>query len=253
MDTKRLVSTLLFLFFSFADYPLRFLAPIMNVMSSDTMEDNSTLLYLSAFIPDVDSSSYNSNFTLKIIIDGLPQGFTINRGKRNGSCATLELKDFGDVLFMPRKDFSGIVRLNVTAQAQTPRETKVSSSQIGINIEAVPDVPHLNVSISCYHWLSSEKIIPVILESHLSDQDGSENLTIIASGFPASGYRLVEVDVSRVRNGGNETAAYTTHGWFIIFNGALTPFVLTVTATAEEKSNGKKANKTMAVDVLFCG
>ena len=225
----------------------------MNVMYSDTIEDNSTLLYLSAFIPDVDSSSYNSNFTLKIIIDGLPQGFTLNRGNRDGSCATLELKDFGDVLLMPRKDFSGIVRLNVTAQAQTPRETKLSSSQIEINYEAVPDVPHLNVSISCYHWNSSEKIIPVFLESQLSDRDGSENLTIIASGFPTLGYRLVDKGVSRVRNGSNETAAYNTHGWFITFNGTLTPFVLTVTATAQEKSNGKKANKTMAVDVLFCG
>lgn len=225
----------------------------MNVMYSDTIEDNSTLLYLSAFIPDVDSSSYNSNFTLKIIIDGLPQGFTLNRGKRNGSCATLELKDFGDVLLMPRKDFSGIVRLNVTAQAQTPRITKLSSSQIEINFEAVPDVPHLNVSISCYHWLSSEKIIPVFLESQLSDRDGSENLTTTASGFPTSSYRLVETGVSRVRNGSKETAAYTTHGWFITFNGTLTPFVLTVTATAEEKSNGKKSNKTVAIDVLFCG
>ena len=222
-------------------------------MYSDTNEDNSTVLYLSAFIPDVDSSSYNSNFTLKIIIDGLPQGFTLNRGKRNGSCATLELKDFGDVLLMPRKDFSGIVRLNVTAQAQTPRETTLSSSQIEIDIEAVPDVPHLNVSISCYHWNSSENIIPVFLESQLSDRDGSENLTIIASGFPTLGYRLVDKGVSRVRNGSNETAAYNTHGWFITFNGTLTPFVLTVMATAEEKSNGKKANKTVAVDVLFCG
>ena len=222
-------------------------------MYGDTIEDNSTLLYLSAFIPDVDSSSYNSNFTLKIIIDGLPQGFTLNRGKRNGSCATLELKDFGDVLLMPRKDFSGIVRLNVTAQAQTPRETKLSSSQIEINFEAVPDVPHLNVSISCYHWNSSKKIIPVFLESQVSDRDGSENLTITASGFPTLSYRLDETGVSRVRNGSNETAAYTTHGWFITFNGTLTPFVLTVTATSEEKSNGKKANKTMAVDVLFCG
>ena len=225
----------------------------MNVMYSDTIEDNSTLLYLSAFIPDVDSSSYNSNFTLKIIIDGLPQGFTLNRGNINGSYAALELKDFGDVFLMPRKDFSGIVRLNVTAQAQTPRETKLSSSQIEINYEAVPDVPHLNVSISCYHWNSSEKIIPVLLESQLSDRDGSENLSITASGFPTSSYRLVETGVSRVRNGSNEAAAYTTHGWFITFNGTLAPFVLTFTATAEEKSNGKKANKTMAVDVLFCG
>ena len=222
-------------------------------MYSDTIEDNSTLLYLSAFIPDVDSSSYNSNFTLKIIIDGLPQGFTLNRGKRNGSCATLELKDFGDVLLMPMKDFSGIVRLNVTAQAQTPRETTLSSSQIEIDIEAVPDVPHLNVCISCYYWNSSENIIPVFLESQLSDRDGSENLNIIASGFPSSSYRLVETGVRRVRNGSNETAAYNTHGWFITFNGTLTPFVLTVMATAEEKSNGKKANKTVAVDVLFCG
>lgn len=106
-------------------------------MSSDTTEDMRTELYLSAFIPDIDSRNYNKNFTLKIVIDGVPQGFMFNKGNKNGSRVTLEREDFGDVWLTPKNDFSGILRLNITAQATTPRNIKVASSLIEIKIEAV--------------------------------------------------------------------------------------------------------------------
>ena len=221
-------------------------------MFSDTLEDNRTLLYLSAFIPDVASDNYNKNFTLKIAIDEVPQGFNFNKGSRNGSRVTLEREDFGDVWLTPKKDFSGLLSLNITAQATTPRETKVASSQIEIKIEAVADAPSLNVSVPCYHWNNSEKIIPVSLVSYLNDRDGSENLTITASGLP-TGYRFFERNVTQVVNGSNNTALNNWRGWYIAFNGTLKPFPLNVTATAEEKSNGDKANKTLTVDVEFCG
>ena len=221
-------------------------------MFSDTVEDNRTLLNLSAFIPDVASSNYNKNFTLKITIYEVPQGFSFNKGSRNGSRVTLEREDFGDVWLTPRKEFSGRLSLNVTAQATTPRDTKATSSHIQIKIEAVADAPALNVSISCYHWNTSEKIIPLSLVSHLNDRDGSETLTITATGLP-TGYRFFEMNVTQVVNGSNNTAWNYWRGWYIAFNGTLKPFSLNVTATAEEKSNGDKANKTLTVDVEFCG
>ena len=221
-------------------------------MFSDTVEDNRTLLYLSAFIPDVASSNYNKNFTLKITIYEVPQGFTFNIGSRNGSRVTLESEDFGDVWLTPRKDFSGRLSLNVTAQATTPRDTKAASSEIEIKIEAVADTPALNVTVPCYHWNSSEKIITLSLVSHLNDRDGSENLTIIASGLP-TGYRFFEMNVTQVVNGSNNTAWNNWCAWYIAFNGTLKPFSLNVTATAEEKSNSDKANTTLTVDVEFCG
>ena len=235
----------------FVDFPLRFDTPVINVMFSDTVEDNRTLLYLSAFIPDVTSSIYNKNFTLKIVIYEVPQGFTFNKGSRNGSRVTLEREDFGDVWLTPRKDFSGLLSLNITAEATTPRDTKAASSQIEIKIEAVADAPALNVSVPCYHWNSSEKI-PLSLFSRLNDRDGSENLTITASGLP-TGFRFFEMNVTQVVNGSNNTAWNNWRGWYIAFNGILKPFSLNVTATAEEKSNGDKANKTLTVDVEFCG
>ena len=221
-------------------------------MFSDTVEDNRTLLYLSAFIPDVTSSNYNKNFTLKIAIYEVPQGFSFNKGSRNGSRVTLEREDFGDVWLTPKKDFSGLLSLNITAQATTPRDTKAASSQIEIKIEAVADAPALNVSVPCYHWNSSEKIIPLSLVSHLNDRDESENLTITASGLP-TGYRFFERNVTQVVNGSVNTASNNRGGWYIVFNRTLKPFALNVTATAEEKSNGDKANETLTVDVEFCG
>ncbi|XP_078355806.1 uncharacterized protein LOC144640574 [Oculina patagonica] len=233
------------------DFPLRFDTPVINVMYSDTSEDTRAQLYLSAFIPDFDNSSYNDNFTLKLFIDDVPQGFTFNKGNQTGNRVVLEREDFGDIWMTPKKDFSGLVKLNITAQGATPRETKVTSNQIEIKIKAVADIPSLNVSVPCYHWNSSKKIIPVSLESYLNDRDGSENLTYIFSGLP-SGYRSVHENVTKFVNGSNVTAPQGLSGWLITFNGTLEPFVLSVIAIAEERSNGDKANKTVDVDVLFC-
>ncbi len=221
-------------------------------MYSDTSEDMPAQLYLSAFIPEVDNSSYNENFTLKLFIDEVSQGFTFNKGNQTGNRVVLEREDFGDIWMTPKKDFSGLVKLNITAQGATPKKTKVASHQIEIKIKAVADIPSLNVSVPCYHWNSSKKIIPVSLESHLNDRDGSENLTYIFSGLP-SGYRSVYENVTKSVNGSNDTAPHCSPGWFISFNGTLKSFLLNVIAIAEEKSNEDKANKTVTVDVLFCG
>ena len=218
-------------------------------MYSDTSEDMRTQLYLSAFIPDFDDSSYNENFTLKLFIDEVPHGFTFNKGNHRGNRVTLEHEEFGNVWMRPKKDFSGVVRLNITAQGATPREIKMASNQIEIKIKAIADIPFLNVSVPCYHWNSSKKIIPVTVKSQPTDLDGSENLTIIFSGLP-SGYRSV---YENVVNGSNDTALTNSPGWFISFNGKLKPFVLNVIAIAEEKSNGDEANKTVSVHVAFCG
>ena len=218
-------------------------------MYSDTSEDMRTQLYLSAFIPDFDDSSYTESFTLRLFIDDVPSGFSFNKGNRSGTRVTLEREEFGDIWMTPKKDFSGVVRLNITAQGATPREIKLASKQIEIRIEAIADIPFVNVSVPCYHWNSSEKIIPVTVQSHLNDSDGSENLTIIFSSLP-SGYRSF---YENVVNGSNGTAPSNSPGWFISFNGTLKPFVLNVVAIAEEKSNGDEANKTVAVNVAFCG
>lgn len=228
---------------------MRFETPIIDAMYSDTSEDMRTQLYLSAFIPDFDDSSYTENFTLKLFVDDVPSGFTFNKGNHRGNRVTLEREEFGDIWMMPKKDFSGVVLLNITAQGATPREIKMASKQIEIKIEAVADIPFVDVSVPCYHWNSSKKIIPVTVQSHLTDLDGSENLTIIFSSLP-SGYRSF---YENVVNGSNDTAPSNSPGWFISFDGTLKPFVLNVIAIADEKSNGDEANKTVAVDVAFCG
>ena len=218
-------------------------------MYSDTSEDMRTQLYLSAFIPEFYDSSYTENFTLKLFIDDVPSGFSFNKGNQSGNRVTLEREEFGDIWMTPKKDFSGVVRLNITAQGATPREIKMASKQIEIKIKAIADIPFVNVSVPCYHWNNSEKIIPVTVQSHPTDLDGSENLTIMFSSLP-SGYRSF---YENVVNGSNDTVLRNSPGWFISFNGTLKPFVLNVTAIAEEKSNGDEASKTVAVDVAFCG
>ncbi|XP_068683141.1 uncharacterized protein [Montipora foliosa] len=230
------------------DFPLRFETPIIDAMYSDTSEDMRAALYLSSFIPDFDDSSYNENFILKLFIDEVPDGFTFNKGNQSGNRVTLEREEFGDIWMTPHKDFSGVVRLNITAQGATPRKIKMASNQIEIKIKAIADIPFLNISVPCYHWNSSKRIIPVTVKSHPTDLDGSENLTIIFSGLP-NGYRSF---YENVVNGRNDTAPTNSPGWFISFNGTFKPFVLNVIAIAKEKSNGDGANKTVPVNVPFC-
>ena len=228
---------------------MRFETPIIYATYSDTSEDMRTSLYLSSFSPDFDDSSYNENFTLKLFIDDVPHGFTFNKGKQKGNRVTLEREEFGDVWMTPKKDFSGVVRFNITAQRATPREIKMASNQIEIKIEAIADIPFLNVRVPCYHWNSS-KIIPVTVKSHPTDLDGSENLTTIIFSGLQSGYRSF---YKNVVNGSNDTTPTNSPGWFVSFNGTFRPFVLNVTAGAKEKSNGDEANKTVSVHVEFCG
>ena len=228
---------------------MRFETPIIDSTYSDTSEDMRTPLYLSSLIPGFDDSSYNENFTLKLFIDDVPHGFTFNKGNQSGNRVTLEREEFGDIWMTPKKDFSGVVRFNITAQGATSREIKIASNQIKIRIEAIADIPFLNVRVPCYHWNSSKKIIPVTVKSHPIDLDGSENLTTIFSGLP-SGYRSFYKNVVK---GSNETALTNSPCWFVSFNGTLKPFVLNVIAVAKEKSNGDEANKTVSVHVAFCG
>ena len=237
-------------FFFITDFPLRFETPIIYATYSDTSEDMRTSLYLSSFTPDFDDSSYNENFTLKLFIDDVPHGFTFNKGNHRGNRVTLEREEFGRIWMTPKKDFSGVVRFNITAQRATPREIKMASNQIEIKMEAIADIPFLNVRVPCYHWNNSKKIIPVTVKSHPTDLDGSENLTtIIFSGLP-SGYRSF---YKNVVNGSNDIALTNSPDWFVSFNGTFKPFVLNVIAVAKEKSNRDEANKTVSVQVEFCG
>lgn len=237
---------------SFADFPLRFEPPIINAMYSDTIEDVPAQLYLSAFVPDFEINSYNKNFTLKLIIHEISEGMAFSKGNRSGDRIVLEPADFGDIWMIPQKDFSGLARFNITAIVSTPIETKAVSRHIEINITAVADVPFLNVSVPCHHWNSSEKLIPVFLEAHLNDQDGSENLAIVFSGLP-TGYRLVHVNGTSLVNRSNTRAPPNASRLFISINETLKPFVLRVLATAEERFNGDQANQTADVNVTFCG
>ena len=221
-------------------------------MYSDTIEDVPAQLYLSAFVPDFGISSYTKNFTLKLIIHEISEGIAFSKGNRSGDRIVLEPADFGDIWMIPQKDFSGLARFNITAIVSTPIETKAVSRHIEINITAVADVPFLNISVPCHHWNSSEKLIPVFLEAHLNDQDGSENLAIVFSGLP-TGYRLVHVNGTSLVNRSNTRAPPDASRLFISINETLKPFVLRVIATAEERFNGDQANQTADVNVTFCG
>lgn len=239
-------------FNSFADYPLRFETPIINSMYSDTSEDVRSHLYLSAFVPDFDTSSHSGSFNLKLVLHEIPEGFAFSKGNRSGHSVVLEPAEFGDIWMTPRKDFSGLVRFNLTAIASTPLKTKAVSRQIEINITATADVPFLNVNVPCQHWNSSDKVIPVFVEAHLNDQDGSENLTLVFSGLP-TGYRLVHKNGTNLVNGSNNTITQDAPRWFISINETLKPFVLRIIAISEERSNGNQANQTVDVNVTFCG
>lgn len=65
------------------------------------------------FILDFDDSSYIENFILKFFIDDVFSGFIFNKGNYRGNCVMLECEEFGDIWMMFKKDFLGVVILNI--------------------------------------------------------------------------------------------------------------------------------------------
>ena len=213
--------------------------------STNGSEDAPIQLYLSARFFHQNSSV---NGTLILLVDGVPTGLEFNRGVREKNRMTIAEKDFGEVLMITQKDFSGTIRLDVTAVAMRGKERAVIEQKLLINVEAVADKPTLFANSSCFRQDNDDSISLIVI-SELKDKDGSESLEVAVEGVP-NGYRLT---AGREERGTYFLLPSELPGLSVKVNDTFSPFNINVTAISRESSDGATANTTAVVSVASCG
>lgn len=200
------------------------------------------MLFLSARL----YTNKTANTSLTLFIDGVPPEVEFNRGLRNEDRVTIAEKDFGDIWMNTAKDWSGKLRLNVTAVATRGKEQASSAEVLSVDIQAVADKPLLSVKTSCF----KQSFVSLTVSSELEDKDGSESLVIVVKGVP----HLYRLTAGRKRYGFYILLPSQLTGLKVEISGAaFTPFSLNITVASKEATNGNTANATATVDVIRCG
>ncbi|MEO1619056.1 MAG: tandem-95 repeat protein, partial [Planctomycetota bacterium] len=154
-------------------------APDLFSENSSGREDLSIPLKVSAQLHDLDGSE-----TLSIRIEGVPDGASLSAGTTSvDGTWTLTADQLDGLEVQPPADFSGSFDLRVTATSTDDGDSATTASTISVNVSAVADLPSLATSdVSGLE----DQAIPLVIDSSLSDTDGSESLELRISGIPAN-------------------------------------------------------------------
>lgn len=193
-------------------------APSLHVYNGYGNEDTPIDLHIYTNVGDTDGSETIS----KIVISGLPEGFTLSAGidLGNGSWQ-LTKEQLAGLQLNPPDGWSGVLNLTVTSTATesnlsggefdySDNEMSVTST-LGICIYPQADQPTLCVQDAC---VKEDGSVALDISAHLNDPDGSERLVIRITGIdPSWG-----VDTSL--SGGNYNPATGT--WTLILPPGVT-------------------------------
>ena len=232
----------------------------LDVTNVGGSEDTAIALDIAAALTDTDGSE-----SLSITISGVPDGATLSAGSQTGEGVwTISAEDFAadpdllDSLTMtPPANASGVFNLSVTATSTEAANGEIAenSQDFTLTVDAVTDAPTLSAGPAIGN---EDTPIALNIDAALTDQDGSETLSITIAGVPAGA----------VLSSGTQTGE---GGWTIsaedfaadpdlLSSLTITPpansddeFDLTITATAREGADGvapESVSQTLHVDVL---
>jgi hypothetical protein len=156
-------------------------APTVTAASASGSEDTTIALDVTAALTDLDGSE-----VLSVVISGLPTGAILSAGINNGDGSwTLTAGQLAGLAITPPGNFSGTISANVTAHAMERSTGQVASSSapFAITVGAVADAPIL--SLPDRRTGSEDTAIAVNIAAQLTDLDGSETLSVVASDVPA--------------------------------------------------------------------
>jgi hypothetical protein len=160
-------------------------APTLSASAAQGVEDKPVALTIATAVTDTDGSEAIT----KVVISGVPSGFSLSAGTNLGGGAwQLTTAQLANLTLNPPKNWSGTVNLTV---ASTAKEVNLSGSEfdytdnemtvkktLSINIKPVADKPTLCVEDECIKEDGSGKLN---IEATLADP--SEKLTITVTGF----------------------------------------------------------------------
>ena len=157
-------------------------APSLQTSKAYGDEDSAIALDISAHLNDTDGSEQ-----LDIYIDNVPQGATLSAGTEleDGSWLLSAQELAGLTITPPANsddDFELTIRSRATEGENDDFSEKIAT--LSVNVSGVADTPYLSedASISVAEDQYSE--IPLNIDSHLTDTDGSESLLIYIDNVP---------------------------------------------------------------------
>ncbi|MES2729487.1 MAG: Ig-like domain-containing protein [Pseudomonadota bacterium] len=215
-------------------------APTLSVQAAVGVEDAAIALNISAGLTDTDGSEI-----LAITIAGVPAGATLSAGINNGNGTwTLTAAQLSGLTLTPPNGFSGALNLSVTATASENGTTANTTVNLPVSVGGVADAPTLSVQAAVG---LEDAAIPLNINAGLSDNDGSETLSIVIGSVPAG------ATLSAGINNGDGTWTLTpaqlaglTLTAAANFSGA---FALTITATSSENGTTSTISTSLPVTV----
>jgi hypothetical protein len=221
-------------------------APKLEVAHAATAEDGSVALSIKAATSDTDGGRE----TLGIRIEGVPVGARLSVGVRDPFTGAwvLQPDQLSEVRLIPPADFSGTIRLAVTAvSTEATGDQATTTSTLDVKVEAVAD----NAVISANPPAGVEDTgIPLNLTATAGDRDGSESVSsIVISGLP-TGSRLEGAGITDLGDGKwSVDPASLASLRFVPPADKYGTFDLKVEATTREASNGDTQDTIRTISV----
>lgn len=158
-------------------------APTLAASAASGIEDSAIPLTVSAALVDTDGSE-----VVSIVIAGLPAGAQLSAGSNNGDGSwTLLPTELAGLTLTPPLNHSGTINATVTAYALERSNGSVASTSVPltIGVSDTADTPFMDLRETIGG--TEDTAITLGLTARLSDTDGSETLSVRATGVPAGG------------------------------------------------------------------
>lgn len=213
--------------------------PLLTVTAAAGLEDNAIPLVIGAALADIGLG------ILSVTIGNLPAGATLSAGTHNPDGTwTLQALDLIGLKLNPPHDFSGTIQLGVNATASLNGSSANNAAILNVSIGGVADAPIVTVNPVSG---DEDTAIPLHINAVLSDNDGSETLTILITGVPAG----ATLSSGTHNPDGTWTVPASSVASLTLtppagYNGAIN---LLISATASENGTAATTSAVMAVTV----
>ncbi|MGN5139251.1 VCBS domain-containing protein [Aeromonas sp. 164P] len=153
--------------------------PASSYLAANVDEDSHVPLNIQIGSPDADGSE-----TFVVTIAGLPAGATLSAGTHNPDDTwTLTQPQLSGLQLTPAADWSGEMRLHVTATSTDGTDTASTTSELRLNVAAIAETPTLSsggdIAVDEDH---GPMALGIALNLHV---DPSETASISITGVPA--------------------------------------------------------------------
>ena len=145
--------------------------PLLKVNSYEGFEDDIISVPLTVALVDTDSEEL-----LDVLISGVPEGASLNKGIRNSGLWILSPKDLNYLLIAPAANCSDDITLTVTASSKEKSLTEKATVTKDVFVDIIPvaDMPLFELESTELSGQVDQDIPIVFKHLQLTDTDGSE-------------------------------------------------------------------------------